>query len=190
MPGRGSPGVARCATAAGRRERTGAAARAPPPRTPPRGLVQRVHRRSRLCQRPPLAGEPYPECLAVAHGAGQGQRAACPPVHERDRLIDAHRARERDLGAGTGQDLDRDLQEDGERPERPALAVTCIKPYSGSNTFLLGNAAGRLRDAKSHGYTDESLMTESIRDAGSRHPVTISIMEVLNERRKDQTRRA
>ena len=38
MPGRGSPGVARCATAAGRRGRTGAAARAPPPRTPPRGL--------------------------------------------------------------------------------------------------------------------------------------------------------
>ena len=163
------PGVARCATVAGRRERTGAAAphRLPEPRLG--GLVERAHRRSRLFQRTPLAGQPHPECLAVAHCAGQGSG------------LRAHRfmsgiARsmpiapcEDDLGIGTGQDLDRDLQEDGERPECPGLAVTCIKPYSGSNALSMGRQVPTI---------------------GTAHPVTISIMEVLNERRKDHTRRA
>jgi hypothetical protein len=81
-------------------------------------------------------------------------------------------------------------RKDGERPERPALAVTCIKPYSGSNTLSIGRCRRTVGRREEPGYTDESLMTESIRDAGSRYPVTISIMEVLNERRKDQTRRA
>jgi hypothetical protein len=71
--------------------------------------------------------------------------------------------------SGRGRTLDRDLQEDGERPECPGLAVTGIKPYSGSNALSIGR------------------QVPTYIPIGTAHPVTISIMEILNERRKDQT---